>query len=304
MPKNEDWLFPVFTDHTVYTREMPLFSDVHLYTGSKCNRKCDFCIVSGRPDGWYEPLNETALNLILQVVPMDSTIKFYGGEPTIDQDNVIWAMRFLREKGFDGWFTIFSNGILADRVIKILDADQKSDVVLNYSILHGVDAEPIPQIALQKLVDYASANPNRIYSSHAGVFPYGRATDFQATVGEKHVLTRMKTSYNKFVEIGRLTRETAEQIEARKFHNCPRCRPALRTDGVFHACPFAVESNSPHFILGKAGETSSEIVLENYQKFLNWIDDTLEPTARALDLHPCQICTHKLADLPIYKRAA
>lgn len=88
---------------------------------------------------------------------MDSTIKFYGGEPTIDAVNLIWVLNYLREKGFRGWFTVFSNGVLASRVIEILEADAQTDVVLNYSILHGEDAEPIPPKSLQKLKKIRSA---------------------------------------------------------------------------------------------------------------------------------------------------
>jgi len=300
MPKNKDWLFPLFTDHDVYDRSMPLFSDFHLYTGSKCNRKCDFCIVSGRPDGWYKPLTEEVLNAALKVVPLDSTIKFYGGEPTIDAENIIWAFGYLRQNGFRGWLTVFSNGVLADRVIKILEADTDSDVVLNYSILHGEDAEPIPPESLRKLKEFEVRNPHRIYSSHAAVFPYGKGVEFVAQVGSEHIIERLHTSLDKKTEIGEITPEFAENSEKKNFRLCPRCRPALRTDGVFHACPFAVESNERHFHLGKLGETSEERVLENFQKFLVWIDETLEPEAERRQLHPCQICTHHLGELPSF----
>jgi hypothetical protein len=51
-----------FTDHDQYDRAMEKLSDLHIYTGSKCNRQCDFCIVSGRPDGWYEPITGAPRN--------------------------------------------------------------------------------------------------------------------------------------------------------------------------------------------------------------------------------------------------
>lgn len=301
MQANEDWIFPLFTDHVTYERAMPQFSDVHLYTGSKCNRSCDFCIVYGRPDGWYKPITSESLDLIVSVVPADANIKFYGGEPTIDDENVIWAMSYLREKGFTGSFTIFSNGILAERVIGILESDADSEVVLNYSILHGIDAETIPPRSLEKLKIFADDNPNRVYSSHAGVFPYGRGIEFTEQVGSEHIVERMHTSYDKFVEIGRMTPEMAKEIELEKgFRVCPRCRPALRTDGVFHACPFAVESNARHYQLGKLGETSGEEVLANFQRFLDWIDTTLEPEAEKRKVHPCQVCMHDVETLPSF----
>ncbi len=300
MPENKDWLFPLFTDHDAYDRRMERFSDFHLYTGSKCNRKCDFCIVSGRPDGWYRPLTEEIVDAAVRLVPKDATIKFYGGEPTIDADNVVWAFGRLRELGFNGWLTIFSNGVLADRLIRILESDALSDVVLNYSILHGEDAEPIPPESLRKLKEFAAANPGRVYSSHAGVFPYGRGVEFVAAVGQHHVAERMHVSLSKKIESGQLTIETAHVIEEKGFRLCPRCRPALRSDGVFHACPFAVESNAPHFLLGRLGENSESEVLENFQRFLDWIDETLEPEAERRNIHPCQVCTHHLENLPAF----
>jgi organic radical activating enzyme len=300
MPKTQDWLFPLFTDHDAYERALEKLSDFHLYTGSRCNRQCDFCIVSGRPDGWYEPLTEAILDAALQLVPANATIKFYGGEPTIDADNIIWAFAYLREKGFHGWFTVFSNGVLADRIIRILEVDAHCDVVLNYSILHGEDAEPIPPESLSKLQEFARQNPSRIYASHAGVFPYGRGVEFVAQVGSAHIVERLHTSQEKKAESGLLTAETATTFAQKQFRMCPRCRPALRSDGLFHACPFAVESNEPHFHLGTSGETPAAQVLEHYQQFLDWIETTLEPEAQRRELHPCQICTHHLGQLPTF----
>ena len=300
MPKNENWLFPLFTDHDNYSREMERFSDFHLYTGSKCNRECSFCIVSGRPDGWYASLTEAVLDSTLRLVPEDGTIKFYGGEPTIDAENVIWAIKYMRDKGFTGWFTIFSNGVLADRIVKILNADRHTDVVLNYSILHGEDADPIPPKSLGILKEYEAENPDRLYSSHAGVFPFGRGVEFVEQVGEFHVIERMETSFDKKKEIGELDEEMAEKARQKGFRSCPRCRPVLRTDGRYHACPFAVESNSRHYDLGRLGESSEDEVLENFQKFLDWVDETLEPEAARQQIHPCLVCTHQLESLPTF----
>jgi len=300
MPRAMKWLFPLFADHDQYDRSLEKFSDLHLYTGSKCNRQCDFCIVSGRPDGWYEPMTSEVLDATLELVPMDATIKFYGGEPTLDIENLLWAMRYLRERGFRGWFTIFTNGVLADRVITILERDEQTDVALNYSILHGEDAEPIPPTALAKLQAYAAAHSNRIYSSHAGVFPYGRGADFVKEVGQLHIVERMHTSFDKKIEAGQLDEATAAGIEARGFRLCPRCRPVVGTDGRHHACPFAVESAMPHFDLGPVGD-AGETVLERYQQFLDWIDNVLEPEAERLQIHPCLVCTHGLKSLPTYR---
>ena len=297
MPEPNEWLFPAFTDHDQYDRGMEKLSDLHIYTGSKCNRECDFCIVSGRPDGWYQPITEETLSAVFQMVPMDGTIKFYGGEPTIAPENMLWAMRQLRERGFRGWFTIFSNGVLADRIIKLLAADDRTDVVLNYSILHGEDAEPIPPDSLARLKAFAASHPNRIYSSHAGVFPFGRGVDFVAEVGQAHINERMQTSMAKKIEIGEVDHSTAANAEDRGFRICPRCRPVVGTDGRHHACPFAVESKMPHFDMGAAADPA-EHVLARYQRFLDWINDVLEPEAEALQIHPCLVCTHHLSTLP------
>lgn len=38
MPKPNEWIFPAFADHDQYDRAMEKLSDLHIYTGSKCNR--------------------------------------------------------------------------------------------------------------------------------------------------------------------------------------------------------------------------------------------------------------------------
>lgn len=297
MPRPSEWFFPAHTDREQYDRAMEKLSDLHVYTGSKCNRECDFCIVSGRPDGWYQPITEETLSAVIEMVPMDGTIKFYGGEPTIAPDNLLWAMQGFRERGFRGWFTIFSNGVLADRVIKLLEADDRTDVVLNYSILHGEDADPIPPDSLAKLKAFAALHPDRIYSSHAGVFPFGRGVDFVAEVGQAHINERMQTSMAKKMEIGELDQTKVAEAEDRGFRLCPRCRPVVGTDGRHHACPFAVESEMPHFDMGSVNDPG-DLVLARYQRFLDWINDVLEPEAEALKIHPCLVCTHHLSTLP------
>ncbi len=246
----QDWIFPLFTDHDRSDRQQPTLSDVHIYHGSKCNRRCAFCIVDGRPEGWYEPMTAATLDAVLALVAPDGTIKFYGGEPTLDIENLLWAMRYLRAHGFTGWLTIFSNGVQADRVLTALEADVRTDVVLNYSILHGVDAEPLPAEALARLKVYAAAHPNRISSSHAGVYPFGPGATCADQVGQTRLDERMVESFAKKVEAGHVDASTADAAAAREYRICPRCRPALSTDGRHLACPFAVESTSPHFNLG------------------------------------------------------
>ncbi|MEW6320515.1 MAG: radical SAM protein [Acidobacteriota bacterium] len=298
----ESWLFPLFTDRDTYDRSMPRLSDVHLYTGSRCNRRCGFCIVDGRPDGGYQPLTAEALDAVFALVPPDGTIKFYGGEPTLDLPNLLWSMTYLRQRGFDGWFTIFTNGVQAERVIAALEHDARTDVVLNYSILHGVDADPLPPGALTRLRAYAEAHPGRIYSSHAGVFPFGPGARFADEVGQAHLDDRMRTSLAKKIASGVVSPAAAVAAAERNYRICPRCRPVVTSDGRHHACPFAVESRSPHFDLGAVHEPAP-IILRRYQQFLDWIGEVLEPEAERRLQHPCRVCTEGLAPLPVYTKA-
>src|SRR5206468_3941547 len=83
----------------------------------------------------------------------------YGGEPTLDPANMRESMAFLRAGGFRGWITLFTNGVLAERLIALLEADEQCEAVLNYSILHGRDAEPLPRAAYRRLADYARRPP-------------------------------------------------------------------------------------------------------------------------------------------------
>ena len=295
-----DWQFPLFSDHQPYDRSMTRLSDVHVYHGSKCNRRCAFCIVDGRPDGWYEPMTETTLDAVFDLVPVDGTIKFYGGEPTLDLPNLLWAMRYLRGRGFRGWFTIFTNGVQADRVIAALDADDRTDAVLNYSILHGVDAEPLPAAAREALIAWAAVHPHRIYSSHTTVYPFGPGATFADEVGQAHLNERAEIGFAKKIESGLADRAAADRAAARNYRICPRCRPVVTTDGRHHACPFAVESRLPHFDLGTVSDPA-EVVLARYQQFLGWIDDVLEPEAERRQMHPCRVCTEWLAPLPLYR---
>lgn len=294
------WLFPVFVDRVAYDRSMARLSDLHLYTGARCNRQCAFCIVEGRPDGWYQPLTPAVLDAARALVPSDGTIKFYGGEPSLDLPNLIWAMRYLRDGGFAGWFTLFTNGVQADRIIAALEADDRTDVVLNYSILHGVDAEPLPAAALARLQTWAAAHPGRIYSSHATVFPFGPGATFADEVGDEHLAARTRHSLERKVAEGHVAPVQADAAAARNYRVCPRCRPVVASDGRHLACPFAVESPSPHFVLGTVSDPTST-VLERYQQFLDWIDEVLEPEAERQQRHPCRVCTEGLAPLPVYR---
>jgi len=123
--------------------------ELHLYFGSRCNRSCDFCTVSGSPRGWLAQISQEHLDSLVEQLHPRAQLKIYGGEPTLLHGNLLWAIRHLRERGFGGRLVIFSNGIQEDRLIRLLEGDDNSCAVLNYSILTGTNAEPIPPAALR-----------------------------------------------------------------------------------------------------------------------------------------------------------
>jgi Protein of unknown function, DUF547/Radical SAM superfamily len=254
--------------------------ELHLYEGNFCNRTCSWCTIHGSPDGWYRPYDRAVLEQALATVAADGNVKFYGGEPTLHAEAIIEAMRYLRQHGFRGLFTIFSNGVKADRLIEILDGDAHSEAVLNYSIYHGRDAEPLPAAAQQKLEEWARAHPNRLFQGYKVLFHAGGGAD----------------------AVYDLDREA-------DFHGlgngCVRCFPVLTSAGRFHACPFAAEIDAPHFDLGRVGSAPATVV-ENYERFRRWADEVLDPTARRRGVSSCEMCHKHLAELPpaSYERTA
>jgi hypothetical protein len=247
--------------------------ELHLYEGNFCNRDCSWCTINGSPDGWYENYAPATLDQALATVARDGNIKFYGGEPTLHARAIIDAMRYLREHGFEGLFTIFSNGIKAPRLIEILESDARSEAVLNYSIYHGRDAEPLPPRAKAELETWARRNPNRLFQGYKVLFHAGAGTD--------QVYDRDREA--DFHGLGR---------------GCVRCFPVLTSKGRFHACPFAVEIDAPHFDLGRVG-SDPVAVYERYRAFREWIDTVLDPTARERGLSSCEMCHKHLADMPL-----
>jgi Protein of unknown function, DUF547 len=247
--------------------------ELHLYEGNFCNRTCSWCTINGSPDGWYRNYSHAVLDQALASVAANGNIKFYGGEPTLHAKAVIDAMGYLRARSFRGLFTIFSNGVKADRLIDILASDRRSEAVLNYSIYHGRDAEPLPPHAQQRLEDWARANPNRIFQGYKVLFHAGAGA--QA--------------------------EYARDREA-DFHGlgtgCVRCFPVLTSQGRFHACPFAAEIDAPHYDLGRVG-SDPKLVFRNYRAFRRWIDEELDPAARARGVSSCEMCHRHLAELPV-----
>ena len=247
--------------------------ELHLYEGNFCNRDCSWCTINGSPDGWYQAYTPAVLEQALDTLAANGNLKFYGGEPTLHTPEIVGAMRYVRERGFTGLITVFSNGIQAEKLISILESDPKSEAVLNYSIYHGRDAKPMPRYSRDRLEQWALMNPNRIFQGYKVLFHAGGGAE-----------------------------EKFDQDRESDYHGmgnrCVRCFPVLTTKGRFHACPFAAEIDSPHFDLGGVG-SSSETVFENYRTFLHWVDKELDPAAEARGISSCEMCHRRLAELPV-----
>jgi MoaA/NifB/PqqE/SkfB family radical SAM enzyme len=247
-----------------------------LYPGNFCNRDCSFCTVLGSPKGWYHPFAEAHLDAALALVePGDEgALKFYGGEPTLDVANMVFAIRYLRERGFRGSLTVFSNGIRDRALVEILEADPlgRAKAALNYSIWTGDGAEPVPAAARARLEAYAAAHRGAITVGYSDIMDMGGGlAAFDGSRGDLQ-----------------------EQFQ----NDCGRCYPVVTTKGEVHACPFAVEIADPRFHLGEIGGDAARAV-RNFQAFFRWIDDALVPFARRERLQPCTVCRTRLGELPM-----
>lgn len=249
------------------------FLELHLYPGNQCNRDCSFCTVFGTPKGWYQDYTLAHLDAVLKTVALNEmgTIKFYGGEPTLHHENVIWAIAYLRQQGFQGTIVIYSNGIQAERLLQILQSDPLANTTasLNYSIATGDGAAQMPLKALALLEAYEADHPGAIAIGHPDIVDSGRGVD----------------------------PFTGEETRPKANSRCPHCYPVLTTEGKFHACPFAIENKAPHYQLGDI-HTDPAIVTQNFQAFFHWLDTVHEPYAVANDLPACTVCWKHLAELP------
>ena len=246
--------------------------ELHLYPGNQCNRECDFCTVFGTPKGGYAEYTSDHLDAALRSVMLheQGAIKFYGGEPTLHHANVIWAIAYLRDHGFQGAIVIYSNGIQAERLLAILESDPlgKTTASLNYSIATGDGAPQMPLPSLRKLEAYEEAHAGAIAIGHPDIVDSGRGVD----------------------------PFSGEETRPINTHRCPHCYPVLKTDGSFHACPFAVENKAPHFQLGNVHDTP-ETITQHFQSFLDWLDTVHEPYAVKHDLPACTVCWKHLSEL-------
>lgn len=255
-----DLPFPPFENHVLGVVPEPgRMDELHLYHGRKCNRACAFCCVDGEPGGGHLPFTEPVLCAAVAVVASRGSLKIYGGEPTLDAANLRWTIARLRELGFAGAITVFSNGLRPRVLTGLLDADPGVRVVLNYAIAMGSGEKPLPRAALAHLRAYGAAHPGRIFLSHDFRAPVGRQPE-EATAGPGEPSP------------------------------CFRCWPTLTSAGRFHACPFAVEADLPQFPLGELG-TPPEVVRSRFAGFLDWVGASLEPEAARQGRHACAVCT-------------
>lgn len=247
--------------------------ELHLYPGNQCNRDCSFCTVFGSPKGWFSEYTEEHLDAVLRTVMLNEqgAIKFYGGEPTLNHENVIWAIAYLRQHDYQGAIVVYSNGIQAERLLQILESDplRRTTASLNYSITTGDGAPQMPKHALERLESYELEYPGAIAIGHPDVVDSGRGV------------------------------EPFSGDEARPQENsrCPHCYPVLTTEGKFHACPFAIENRAPHFHLGDIHSEPAEVA-QNFQAFFRWLDTVHEPYAIAHNLPACTVCWKHLEQLP------
>ncbi len=246
--------------------------ELHLYEGNFCNRTCSWCTINGSPDGGYQAYSLAVLDQALATLAADGNLRFYGGEPTLHTEEIKHAISYVRTRGFRGLITVFSNGVRAEKLIEILDSDRHSEAVLNYSIYHGRDAEPLPAHAKRRLEDWARANPGRLFQGYKVLFHAGAGTA-QTFAPDR------EGDYN---GLGR---------------DCLRCFPVLTTRGQLHACPFAVEIDAPHYALGRVGDAPAT-VFRNYRRFRRWTEEVLDPAARARGISSCEMCHQHLHELP------
>ena len=258
---------------TFHERDAEL-RELFLYDGNFCNRACSWCTVFGSPEGWHQAYSERVLDSAAAAVAPDGNIKFYGGEPTLHAEGLIEAMRHLRGRGFRGLFTIYTNGVRARALIRVLDSDPRTEAVLNYSIYLGRDAEPLPERAKDLLETWARAHPLRLFTGYKVLYRVG------AAIGQT---------------IDR-DREAAYHAQS----SCLLCFPVLRSTGDYHACPFAIENPAPHYHLGDLSTPPAE-VNANYRRFRTWAQHTLDPAARDRNLTSCEMCQRHVKELPTYR---
>ncbi len=249
-------------------RDYPL-RELYLYQGNQCNRHCAFCTVFGQMNGWLEPYNEDILDYALKLISSDGHIKFYGGEPSLNVKNQRESISYLREKGFNGRITLFTNGVEFTKLQEILNMDSQITLALNYSIFHGRETHGLSPSIKQKILDYQSQFPNRIYLGHADLIPAGRGSENKSTDNE------------------------TPHFDLR----CPRCFPVLTSRGEIRACPFNVEIQSVYHFLGDITDSPNDVIM-HYRLFRDWIESAISSFVNLTGRFPCDYCLEYAAQAP------
>lgn len=254
------------------------FPEVMLYFGNACNRECSFCCVDGRPGGSFRPFTRNSVRALLTRIRPDARIKLYGGEPTLYHTHLIEVVAALRAGGYRGRLTIFSNGIQARRLIAMLEADAPddgqsgSDAYLNHLIWLGRGAPAIPAGRRRALLAWAAEHPGRLFLGHDDILPVGGAAADE-------------------------TRQGALAHAPNFAGRCARCYPTFHSDGSVHACAFAAEVRAPQYDLGTLDDSVEQIAARR-TRFLQFIDQVVEPEAALSGASPCRVCLAHARLLP------
>jgi hypothetical protein len=113
---------------------------------------------------------------------------------------------------------------------------------------------------------------------------------------------RMFSGYKVLYRVGAGVDQAFDRDRESDYHalsGCVLCFPVLRSTGEFHACPFAIESNAPHYRLGTL-ETPPAEVFANYRRFRVWATSVLDPAARDRGITSCEMCQRHVTELPTY----
>ena len=114
---------------------------------------------------------------------------------------------------------------------------------------------------------------------------------------------RMFSGYKVLYRVGAGVDQVFDRDREADYHalaGCVLCFPVLKSTGEFHACPFAVESDAPHYRLGDARHAARGGLRE-----LPALPDlgappcSIPPRATA-GITSCEMCQRHVTELPTY----
>ena len=205
--------------------------ELHLYEGNFCNRTCSGARSTARRTGWYQTYAPAVLDQALRhASPPTATSSSTAASRRCTPTAIIDAMAYLRGRGFRGLFTIFSNGVKADRLHR--RSSTATRAARRCSTTRSTTAATpsrCRRTRKQRLEEWARAHPEPHLPGLQGALPRRR---------------RRRAA---------LTTATARPTSTASARGCVRCFPVLTSQGRFHACPFAAEIDAPHYDLGRVG---------------------------------------------------